>query len=248
MKISVVTACFNSEETIARTIQSFLRQSHEEKEMIVVDGLSRDRTLDVVQSFRSAQVRLISEADAGTYDAMNKGLRLYQGEAVGFLNSDDIYHDDQVLSRIAAALQRADATYGDVLMVSDHVEKRPIRSWRGGEFRAGNFSWGWMPPHPTFYARRELVEKVGFFRLDYEIAADYDFMLRALELNSAKAEYIPHTLVDFMVGGTSTAGWRAIWRNNIECLQSRRQYLGALPIDLALFLKPGRKVFQLHWR
>ncbi len=248
MKISVVTVCFNSESTIANTIRSFLSQSHPDKEMVVVDGLSRDRTVEIVRSFGAPEISIVSEKDRGTYDAMNKGLDRYTGDAVGFLNSDDTYHDDQVLARIAAALENADASFGDVLMVADHVGKRPVRTWRGSPYRRGIFHWGWMPPHPTFYARRSLVDAVGRFRLDYKISADYDFMLRALELRPVRAEYIPHILVDFMVGGTSTAGWRAVWRNNVECLNSRRQYLGAWPVDPAFVLKPASKIFQLHWR
>ena len=248
MKISVVTVCFNSERTIEQTLRSFLAQTHPHKEMIVVDGLSRDRTLDIVNSFRSPDILVVSEKDAGIYDAMNKGLNLYSGDAVGFLNSDDAYHDEHALARIAGALQSADAVFGDILMVADHVSKTPVRTWKGAPFRKGSFRWGWMPAHPTFYARRELVDAVGTFRLDYRIAADYDFMLRALETCPSKAEYIPHTLVDFMHGGSSTAGWRAVWRSNIESLKSRQQHLGAPSVDLAFVLKPGRKIFQLHWR
>jgi glycosyltransferase len=248
MKISVVTVCYNSESTIADTVQSFLQQTHPDKEMVVVDGLSRDRTVEIVRSFGSQQIRVVSEKDAGIYDAMNKGLDLYAGDAVGFLNSDDAYHDDQALARIAGALEGVDAVFGDVLMVADHVDKRPVRTWRAGPYRRGSFRWGWMPPHPTFYARRGLMDAVGKFQLDYKIAADYDFMLRAFEINRPRTAYIPHLLVDFMVGGASTSGLRSIWRSNVECLRSRRRNLGGFPVDPAFFLKPGRKIFQLHWR
>src|ERR1043166_8351381 len=130
MKISVITVCRNSERTIAHTIKSFLAQTHADKEMVVVDGCSTDRTLDIVRSFDASSIRIFSEPDSGIYDAMNKGLRLYEGEACGFLNSDDMFHDATVLEQIAAGLSQADVVYGDVLFVKDQIDKRPVRIWR----------------------------------------------------------------------------------------------------------------------
>src|SRR4029079_2722127 len=134
MKISVITVCRNSEATIAHTIESFLEQTHANKEMVVVDGSSSDRTLQIVRSFDSPAIRISSEPDNGIYDAMNKGLRLYQGDACGFLNSDDMFHVSVVLKRFAAGLTQADVVYGDVLFVNNQMEKRPVRLWRAGNF------------------------------------------------------------------------------------------------------------------
>src|ERR1700719_1471274 len=131
MKISVVTAAYNSEATIAYTIESFLGQRYRDKEMLVIDGASDDATLKIVESFRSGDIRVFSEKDKGVFDAMNKGLRLFQGEALGFLNSDDTFHDSSVLEEIAAAMQNSDIVYGDLNMVTDHRAKRLVRSWRG---------------------------------------------------------------------------------------------------------------------
>src|SRR6202140_1847761 len=155
MKISVVTASYNSEATIGFTIESFLKQKHPEKEMLVVDGGSTDATLKVVASFGSDAIRVVSEKDDRVYDAMNKGLRRFQGDAVGFLNSDDTFHDPDALGDIAAAMQDSDIVYGDLNMVTDHCTKRLVRSWRGGAFHRYSFQLGWVPPHPTFYMRRE---------------------------------------------------------------------------------------------
>lgn len=248
MKISTVTVCFNSQSSIARTIESFLAQNHVDKELVIVDGGSRDRTLDIARGYGDPAIRIQSEPDKGIYDAMNKGLRLYAGDAVGFLNSDDAYHDDKVLARIAQALESADAVYGDLVMVADHRSRRPVRNWKAGGFVRGAFRKGWMPPHPTFYVRRELAERVGRFDDSYRISADYDFMLRALELQDARVQYIPHTLIDFLVGGMSTQGVGAVVRGNLECLKARRRHLGAPPVDAALFAKPLRKLRQLVWR
>ncbi len=246
MKISVVTASFNSEATIGFTIESFLGQSHPEKEMLVIDGASGDGTLKIVESFASDAIRVFSEPDNGVYDAMNKGFHLFEGDAVGFLNSDDTFHDANVLAEIASGLQDADIVYGDLNMVSDHRTKRLARVWRGGAFRRYSFQLGWVPPHPTFYMRREVARKVGDYDLSYLTTADYDYMLRALALNDFRARYIPRVIADFQMGGISTSGLGVTIRANLECLRSRRQHLNAPLIDAAFFLRFLRRIFQIR--
>ncbi|MFZ2156437.1 MAG: glycosyltransferase family 2 protein [Bradyrhizobium sp.] len=246
MKISVVTASYNSQATIGFTIESFLAQDHPEKEMLVIDGASGDATLRTVESFGSDAIRVFSEKDKGVYDAMNKGFRLFQGDAVGFLNSDDTFHDSRTLGGIAAALQDADIVYGDLNMVTDHRTKRLVRSWRGGTFRSNSFQLGWVPPHPTFYMRREVAQKVGDYDLSYVTTADYDYMLRALALNDFRVRYIPQVIADFQMGGISTQGWRVTLRGNLECLRSRRAHLNAPIIDAAFFLRFLRRMFQVR--
>ena len=244
IKISVVTVCFNSEATIAFTIKSFLAQDYPYKEMLIIDGASTDRTFEIAKEFANPQIQIVSEKDRGMYDAMNKGLRLYRGDAIGFLNSDDAFHDSGALTRIAAGLKNAEAVHGDLAVVKNHQTKEVVRYWKGGPFRRGRFRWGWMPPHPTFYIRRSLAEKTGLFDLSYRSAADYDFILRAMELHAASTAYIPGTLIDFLYGGESS-GLRTVIRANFGCLRSRRRYLGAPFMDLAFFLKPALKISQL---
>jgi len=246
MKISVVTASFNSEATIGYTIESFLKQTHADKEMLVIDGVSRDETLKVVESFASPDVRVLSEPDKGIYDAMNKGFHRFGGDAIGFLNSDDTFHDANVLSDIAAGLADADIVYGDLNMVTDHQTKRLTRVWRGGTFRRNVFKLGWVPPHPSFYMRRQVAENVGDYDLSYITTADYDYMLRALELNDFRIRYLPRVFVDFQIGGISTRGLGVTIRGNLECLRSRRQHLNAPPIDAAFFLRFARRILQLR--
>ena len=246
MKISVITASYNSDATIGFTIESFLEQNHLDKEMLVIDGASNDETLKIVESFGSEAIRVFSEKDKGVYDAMNKGLRLFQGDAVGFLNSDDTFHNSSALSEIARAIQDSDIVYGDLNMVTDHDSKRVFRSWRGGVFSRYSFQLGWVPPHPTFYMRREVVQKVGDYDLRYITTADYDYMLRALALNNFRVRYIPQVIADFQMGGISTRGWRVMMRGNLECLQSRREHLNAPIIDAAFFLRFLRRIFQIR--
>ncbi|HEY5346825.1 MAG TPA: glycosyltransferase family 2 protein [Rhizomicrobium sp.] len=247
MKISAVTVCFNSAATIGHTVESFLAQSHPDKELLVIDGGSADRTVEIVKGFSTSDIRIISESDRGIYDAMNKGLRDFSGDAVGFLNSDDTYHDAGTLARIADGLERTDAVYGDLVMVDSHDTKRVVRNWQAGPFQPGAFRKGWMPPHPTFYIRRELANAVGAFDLHYRISADYDFMLRALELQAPRVGYIPHPMIDFLTGGHGS-GLRAVIKGNLECLRSRHRNLGTPLLDPALVTKPARKILQLRWR
>jgi glycosyltransferase len=248
MKISVITASFNSEATIGATIESFLRQTHPDKEMLVVDGVSRDNTLKIVESFGAGSIRVISEPDKGVYDAMNKGLHLFTGDAIGFLNSDDTFHDDTVLADIAAALEHSDIVYGDLDMVTDHHSKTLARVWRAGRFHRYAFQLGWVPPHPTFYIRRDVAQKVGDYDLSHVTTADYDYMLRAMALNDFRVSYLPRVLADFQMGGISTSGWRVTLRANLECLRSRREHLNAPVIDAAFFLRFVRRIFQLRPR
>ncbi len=241
MKISVVTVCFNSEATIAYTIRSFLSQTYPHKEMLIIDGGSSDRTLEIVNGFADPAIRVASEKDNGIYDAMNKGLQLYTGDAVGFLNSDDTFHDVDALTRIADGLKYADAVHSGVIVVKSHETKQIARTWRGEPFKRGQFRSGWMPPHPTFYIRRTLAEKIGEFDLSYSIAADYDYMLRALELYAQSTAYVQGPLIDFLVGG-SGSGFGPVLGANLACLRSRRKHLGAPLLDLAFFLKPSFKM------
>jgi glycosyltransferase len=246
MKISVVTASFNSEATIGFTIESFLKQSHPEKEMLVIDGASRDGTLKIVESFGSDAIRVFSEPDSGVYDAMNKGFRLFEGDVIGFLNSDDTFHDASVLADIAAGLEAADIVYGDLNMVTDHRTKRLARVWRGGTFHRYSFQLGWVPPHPTFYMRRDVPQKVGEYDLSHVTTADYDYMLRAMALNDVRVRYLPRVIADFQIGGISTSGLGVTIRANLECLRSRREHLNAPIIDAAFFLRFLRRIFQLR--
>jgi len=241
MKISVVTACLNSERTVAETVQSFLAQTYPHKELLIIDGASTDRTVEIVRNLATTDVRIISESDRGIYDAMNKGLRLYTGDAIGFLNSNDTFHDIDALGRIAGALQTAEAVHGGLVFVKSHITKKVVRTWKGEPFKRGQFRWGWLPPHPTLYIRRSLAEKTGEFDLSYSSAADYDYMLRALELHAESTAYVPGPLVDFLAGGASS-GLKRVVLANFGCLRSRREHLGAPFLDLAFFLKPGLKI------
>src|SRR5258708_7342569 len=245
MKLSVVMVCLNAEKTIAFTIDSFLAQRHPDKELLIIDGASSDKTVEIARAFESPDIRIVSEPDRGIYDAMNKGLRLFEGDAVGFIGSDDTFANHNSLKLIAQALTEADIAYGDLHMVRDHTTKRVMRIWKSGDFHPKAFHRGWMPAHATFYIRRKVVEAVGLFDTSYDIGSDYDFIVRAMTKNF-RVHYIREILIDFQLGGLSSRGLRSAFHQNVDCLRARRRHLGAPPIHLPFFLKCGRKLLQFR--
>ncbi len=181
--------CFNSEATIADTLRSARSQSHANIEHIIVDGGSKDGTLAVVAKEVMPSHKLVSEKDKGIYDAMNKGIALATGDVIGFINADDFYPTPHVLATVAAALNAsgADSCYGDLCYVQQDNVSKTVRYWRSAPFSAGLFGRGWCPPHPTFFVRREVYERLGVFDLDFKIGADIELMARFLEVGRAGA-------------------------------------------------------------
>lgn len=248
MKISIITAVRNSRATLADALDSAQAQDHPDKELIVIDGASTDGTLEVLQRYAGRLAHLVSEPDHGIYDALNKGLRLATGEVVGFLHADDRYADDRVLSRIAAALAdpAVDACHGDLRYVRHDDPDRVVRYWRSGAYHRRRLAWGWMPPHPTFYARRAVYQQLGGFDTRYRIAADYDCLLRFLGAGQITCAYIPEVLVHMRVGGTSNRSLRNLLQKSREDYQAlRRNQIGGLG---TLLLKNVQKLPQFFRR
>jgi glycosyltransferase len=218
MKISVITATWNCAETVGDCLASVAGQSYAAREHILIDGGSRDRTLDVLQAHRAGLAVLVSEPDEGIYDALNKGIARATGEVVGFLHADDVYADGDVLTRVAAAFAdpAVDAVYGDLVYVAKEDTSRVIRYWRSGTYRPARLRLGWMPPHPTLYLRRVLYERHGVFDRRYRIAGDYDLMLRMLSRLTGRVVYLPQVLVRMRVGGESNRSLSRILRKSRE--------------------------------
>ena len=246
MKISVIMVCRNVEATVRSTVESFLSQAHPSKELIVVDALSGDRTLEIIQSYESPDISVVSERDAGIYDAMNKGFARFSGDAFGFLNADDTFHSPEVLSQIAECLEQQDIAAGHVSFVENHATKRQVRLWKSTPFTKGAFTRGWIQPHPGVYCRRRVYEVTGLFDPSYRIGGDYDWLLRAYELHGFSCGIVDQIVVDMAVGGTSTSGLKAIWINAIEPLRARQKWLNAGPIDYAFLAKSLYKLSQVR--
>lgn len=226
MKISIITVCFNSEKTILDAINSVKSQNYEPIEYIVIDGASKDRTIEIINSNRVGINKLISEPDLGIYDAMNKGINLASGEIIGFLNSDDVYYDSRVLEKIANAFMRdpsLDAVYGDLLMVSPSDLSKVIRYWRPGSYSHGLCLRGWIPPHPTFYVKRSILLRAGGFDLRYKLQSDVDLMMRLFEIIGISSIYLPSIFVNQRFGGATTGNPINILRGNLEAILSFRR-------------------------
>ncbi len=244
MKISIITATFNSEKTIAQTIESVLSQNYSDFEHIIVDGLSSDNTLKIVSSYKekyAGRLKIISEKDRGIYDAMNKGIKSADGEVIGILNSDDVLAQSNALTLIAKEFEseKCDAVYSDLMFMDEETMSKPVRKWTS---RSGSYKLGWHPPHPTLYVEKSVYEKLGTFDLNYKIAADYDFMLRLMK-SGAKLAYIPETLVHMRAGGVSTDGLGGYVRNLKEAhaVLKKNKIKCAVFVD---FIRIMKTVFQ----
>src|SRR5947209_33443 len=164
LRISVITVCFNSANTIQDTLESVKDQTYSNIEHIIIDGASTDETLKIVQSFPHVS-KIISEKDEGIYDAMNKGIQHASGDIIGILNSDDVYASNDVLNLVADTFEtnKTDTLYGDLQYVQPKNINRVLRQWKSGKFQLNKFKYGWMPPHPTFFVKKEVYHKAGFF-------------------------------------------------------------------------------------
>lgn len=245
-RVSIITVTYNCAGVVADALRSVAAQDHPAIEHIVVDGASRDGTLDVVRTAGAHVAQVVSEPDRGIYDAMNKGLALASGDWVGFLNADDLLASPQTISRMLAAAeagpQPADIVYGDLVYVDAADTGRVVRYWQSGRFMPSRLRYGWMPPHPTFYVRRTLLQQVGLFDTGMRIAADYDLVLRCLMRPGVRVCYLPEVLVRMRVGGASNRSLGAMSRKSREDLRAiRRSGVGGW---LTLACKNLRKLPQ----
>ena len=224
MKISIITITYNSADTLSDTIESVLSQNHTDIEYIIVDGKSTDGTLDVIKSYGRYVTKYISEPDKGLYDALNKGISMATGDIIGFVHSDDVLAGKDVLQTIAETFEtyQTDSVYGDLVYVDRLDPFKVIRYWRSGKYDRNKMARGWMPPHPTFYVRREVYQRYGGFDTSYRISSDYDFMLRMLHKHRITSVYIPMILVKMRVGGESNRSLRNIMRKIREDIRTMR--------------------------
>lgn len=229
MKISIITACYNSSANIEAALRSVSGQTYSPLEYIVVDGASTDGTLAILEKYRGKIYKLVSERDAGIYDALNKGFSAATGDVIGLLHSDDVYAGEDVLAKVAKVFEAtgADAVYGDLAYV--RADGGTLRYWKAGEYDRSTLERGWMPPHPALFVKEAIYDQFGLFDTRFKIAADYDLMVRLLYRHGVKAVYLPELLVKMKVGGTSNRSLANIVRKSREDYQIIRKYgLGGL--------------------
>lgn len=242
--ISIITATYNSENTIQHCLTSLVDQSFP-FEHIIIDGGSTDRTIDIIKSHKLPPSHFISEPDNGLYDAMNKGIALANGEVIGILNSDDFYANNQVLKKVNELFRKneIDSCYADLQYVDANNTSKVTRNWKAGEFKRNTFFSGWMPPHPTFFVRRKMYEKYGGFNLNFGSASDYELMLRFLVKHRISTAYIPEVLVYMRSGGVSNSSLK----NRIKANRmDKRAWIenGLKPYPWTTIFKPLRKLGQ----
>jgi glycosyltransferase involved in cell wall biosynthesis len=245
VKISIITIAYNSAETIEATIQSVISQDYTDVEYIIIDGASKDATMDVVDRYRDQIAVVVSEPDQGIYDAMNKGVARATGEIVGILNSDDFYADNTVLSNVVARFNEsgAEAVYADLVYVERDNPDKVIRYWKSKPYKPGMFRKGWMPAHPTFFLKNECYRTHGTYSTELRSAADYELMLRMLEKHKISAVHLPRVLTKMRVGGQSNVSLKNRIRANKEDRRAWKMN-GLTPAWYTLTVKPLSKLSQ----
>ena len=252
MKISLISVTYNSEKTLACTIESVLSQTYSDIEYIVVDGASKDNTVSIIKQYEplfEGRMKWISEKDKGLYDAMSKGIRMATGDVVGILNSDDFFTSKDVLEKISEAFildSQLDAVYGDVHFVNPGNLNKCVRYYSSKIFKRHLMKLGFMPAHPSFYIRRECFDKYGLYKTDYKIAADFEFLLRVIYKEKIKTQYLPIDMVTMRTGGASTSGLESHKRIMKEHLRAFREN-GIYTNSLLLSLRYIYKIEEILW-
>lgn len=250
MKISIITVTYNSAATVKDTIESVLKQDFSDYEYFVIDGGSKDSTVDIIKEYESqfeGRMRWVSEKDKGMYDGINKGIKMATGDVVGIINSDDFYHRTDIFSIINKSFEDnkdIQAIYGDVrFVIPDNLEKT-VRYYSCKHWKPWRFRFGFMPAHPTFFTYKENFVKFGYYQYDYHIAADYELLIRHLYTNHVPAKYIPVDFMKMRTGGRSTNGWKANVLLNKEIVRACKEN-GIWTCMPLLFMKYFIKIFEL---
>jgi glycosyltransferase involved in cell wall biosynthesis len=250
MKVSVITACYNSAQTLGETIESVAQQTYRDIEHIVVDGGSTDGTLELISRHRGSIATLVNGPDKGIYDALNKGVAASTGDMIAFLHSDDVYAGNDVIESLVGEIGRhsLDVIFGDVAFVRPENLQRVVRLYSSRRFHPSRIGWGWMPAHPALFVSKRIFRRFGAFKTDYKIAADFEFVARIFARPDFQYRYVPKVLVKMRMGGVSTRGWRSTLTINREVLRACREngistnYLKILskyPAKVAEFFMPA---------
>ncbi len=217
MKVSIITVCYNSEKTIERTIKSVLSQNYANIEYIVVDGNSKDSTVQIIERYKDSIQKIVSEKDEGIYDAINKGIFMSTGDIVGILNSDDIFVNQNIISDVASVFlekPQLDSIIGNIAFINN--KEQIVRVYNSKNWTPNKFAYGFMPPHPSFYCKRDLFHKFGGYKKGYKIAADYELLIRFLKIHQISYYQLNTIMVYMNLGGVSTKGFKSTLLLNRE--------------------------------
>jgi glycosyltransferase len=245
LKVTLITACYNSEKTIAETIRSANGQDYPHIEHIFIDGASKDRTVEIIRESSTRAPIILSEPDKGIYDALNKGLKMATGDIIGLLHSNDLLANPNAISKLVESFEAtaSDIVFGNTLCFSEHDPEKIVRRVRVGAFSKSKFETGWFPSHPTIYVKRDVMTQIGLFRTDMRIAADYEHVMRMMYLSNFKIHYMDTYVYKFRLGGVSNGSFKNIVESNKQCIQAWRLHNLKVPM-LLIPLKMLRKIPQ----
>lgn len=245
MNVSIITPSFNSAKTIKDTLESVKNQTYSHIEHIIIDGNSTDNTLDIIKNYPHI-VKCISETDQGIYDAMNKGISIATGEIIAILNSDDFYNTQQTIEKVVNTFKSKLplSVYGDLNYVERFNTDKVVRKWKSGNIKQSKFIFGWMPPHPALFIKKEVYDRYGVFDTTFGCAADYELMLRFLYRNKINSIYIPEVLVKMRTGGVTNSSLIYILKSILE-INKAWKVNNLRPFIFTPLLKPLRKIFQI---
>jgi len=249
MKVSIITDVLNAKDTIGDAIRSVLTQTYKNIEYLVVDGRSTDGTIEVINKYQDRIAKIVSEPDGNHFEAMNKGLTLATGDIIAYLHADDVFASEKVIEKVISVFERTDVdcVWGDLVYVSSKNPNRVVRYWKSCAYRDNLFALGWMPPHPTFFVKKSVYEKYGYFKTNLPISADYELMLRFLHKHNISGYYLPEVLVRMRTGGLSNKSIRNIIQKSIEDYRAwKTNDEGCAIITIAM--KNIQKVPQLFTR
>jgi glycosyltransferase involved in cell wall biosynthesis len=249
LKVSIITVVLNNKSYIEDCIQSVITQKYQNCEYIIIDGASTDGTVDIIRKYDRYISTWISEPDQGMYDAMNKGIKLSSGDVVGMLNADDWYTDNNVISTVAEEFRtkNVDSIFADLVFVKRETPQQITRYCDSSLFSTKRFAYGWMPAHPTFFVKRIFYEKYGLFKTDYEIAADFELLVRMLGNHKISYSYMPDIIVKMRMGGLSTKSLKSNWILNKEIIRACTEN-GISTNYLKVYSKYFTKISQLFRR
>jgi glycosyltransferase involved in cell wall biosynthesis len=248
-KVSIITVSFNSIKTISDTIDSVLSQTYTNIEYIILDGSSTDGTVELVNSYGSRISKFISEPDKGIYDAINKGIHLATGSIIGILNSDDFFYNNEVVEKVAALFSESeiDAVFGDAQFVDPIKTSKVVRYYSSKLFNPGKFKFGYMPAHPSFYVKKELFERLGYYKADYKIAADFELLVRFLYINKIQYKYLNMPFISMRTGGISNKSIVSKYILNKEIARACNEN-GIQTNYLNIYSKYFAKIFEFFCR
>jgi glycosyltransferase len=245
MKVSIITVTYNSEAFLEQTILSVLEQSYKDIEYIIVDGGSTDKTISIINKYKEKLSHFISEKDEGIYHALNKGIGLANGDIIGFLHSDDFYVDNLVIEKVVKGFKKnnTDGLYANLYFIDKNDTNKITRKWHSGDYSPNAFMYGWMPPHPTLFLKKDVYKKFGVFNLDFKTSADYELMLRFIHKHQISLTYLDEFIIKMRVGGQSTASVNNRVKANLEDRKAW-EVNHIKPKFFTLWLKPIRKISQ----